>query len=206
MSKINYHKNVFINCPFDPEYMEFRNAIVFTIFYCGFIPRCALEVDNGGDVRMTKIAELIRESKLGVHDISRTELDESYQLPRFNMPLELGVFFGAIFFGSKIHKDKSCLILDREQHRFQKYISDIAGQDIHSHENKINRLIKSIRDWLSHHTENGKLLPGGEKIESKLIEFQTVLPEMCALEDINISELIFNDYAQFISRWLGSNG
>ena len=206
MSKSNYKKNVFINCPFDNEYLEFRNATVFTIFYCGFIPRCALEVDNGSDVRMIKIAELIRESKLGVHDISRTELDESSQLPRFNMPVELGVFFGAIFFGSKIHKEKSCLILDREQYRFQKYISDIAGQDIHSHDNKINRLIKCLRDWLSCHTEDKKMRPGGERIASKLIEFQTILPEMCAHEGINQNEITFNDYSQFISRWLESNG
>jgi len=32
------------------------------------------------------------------HDISRTELNE-HSLPRFNMPLELGLFLGASRFG-----------------------------------------------------------------------------------------------------------
>jgi hypothetical protein len=92
MSKNNYLNNVFINCPFDSDYLELRNALVFTIFDCGFIPRCALEEDDGGMVRFEKIKQIIKESKFGIHDLSRTELDIENYLPRFNMPLELGVF------------------------------------------------------------------------------------------------------------------
>ena len=70
MPKGKYEYNVFINCPFDLDYLHLRNAIVFAIYDCGFIPRCALEVDNGGNVRVEKIIQIIRESKLGIHDIS----------------------------------------------------------------------------------------------------------------------------------------
>ena len=55
------------------------------------MPRCALEVDDAGQFRIDKILAMVRGCRLGVQDISRTELDTVYQLPRFNMPFELGV-------------------------------------------------------------------------------------------------------------------
>jgi hypothetical protein len=64
----------------------------------------------------------------GVHDISMTELDRLTGLPRFNMPLELGLFLGAHRFGSKDQRRKVALILDRERYRCQAFISDIAGR------------------------------------------------------------------------------
>ena len=52
------------------------------------------------------------------------------QLPRFNMPLELAMFFGCKRFGSESQKKKRTLVLDREPYRYRQFISDIAGQDI----------------------------------------------------------------------------
>ena len=69
--------------------------MVFTVLRCGFTPRCALEVIDGGSTRISKIENLIEECPLGIHDISRTELDAANALPRFNMPLELGLFLRA---------------------------------------------------------------------------------------------------------------
>ncbi|KQV44681.1 hypothetical protein [Duganella sp. Root336D2] len=95
----NYNDNVFINCPFDEEFKPLQNAMVFAIFDCGFVPRCALEENDGADIRLDKIKRLIQSSRYGVHDISRTELDPANSLPRFNMPLELGLFLGARQYG-----------------------------------------------------------------------------------------------------------
>lgn len=106
-----YTDNVFLNCPFDDRYLPIRNAILFAVFDCGFVPRYALEIDDSGEVRFAKIQLLIAESKFGIHDISRTELDPSTNLPRFNMPLELGVFIGAKQYGSSKQKNKNSLIL-----------------------------------------------------------------------------------------------
>jgi hypothetical protein len=39
-----YSSNVFINCPFDKEYKSILEALTFTISDCGYIPRCALEI------------------------------------------------------------------------------------------------------------------------------------------------------------------
>src|SRR5215204_7729452 len=81
-------------------------------------------------VRCSKIQAIIEECRYGIHDISRTEADGDPPLPRFNMPLELGLFLGARQYGNRDQKAKRCVIYDRELYRFQKYISDIAGQDI----------------------------------------------------------------------------
>lgn len=92
-------RHVFINCPFDRAYRPLLRALLFAIHDCGFRARSALEVEDSGEVRVQKIIRIIKESPLGIHDISRVELDPSSNLPRFNMPLELGLFMGAKVYG-----------------------------------------------------------------------------------------------------------
>ena len=91
----------------------------------------------------TRSAAFIRDSPYGVHDISKTEPDES-GLPRFNMPLELGPFLGAKRFGGTDQGSKKALVLDREPYRYQTFISDIAGQDIHAHGGDVVALIGEV--------------------------------------------------------------
>lgn len=62
--------------------------------------RCALEEPDSGDVRLDKLVELIRENPRSIHDLSRTEIGEN-DLPRFNMPFELGLALGAKRFGRR---------------------------------------------------------------------------------------------------------
>jgi len=109
-------------------------ALIFAIEDCRFLARCSLEVEDSGEGRVHKIIKLIKECGLGIHDISRIELNPE-GLPRFNMPYELGLFIGCTVFGGGPHKSKKTLILDRERHRYAKFISDIAGQDIQDHAN-----------------------------------------------------------------------
>ncbi len=197
----DYTSNVFINCPFDEDYSPIRDAIVFAIFDCGFIPRSALEEDNGGDVRFEKIKRLISISKFGIHDISRTELDDVNDLPRFNMPLELGVFIGATKFGDTHQRKKNTLILDKEQHRYQVFMSDIAGQDIRSHEDEPSRAISHIRNWLNA-ASGRRTIPGGAAINTRYQKFQSELPSICEELQLDIDEVTYNDYCNFVSDWL----
>jgi hypothetical protein len=90
-----YDRSVFINCPFDDRYRPLFHAIIFAVHDCGFLARCALELEDSGEERIRKIKRIIRECQYGVHDISRVQLDSGTGLPRFNMPLELGLFLGA---------------------------------------------------------------------------------------------------------------
>src|SRR5258707_13086398 len=91
--KPSYDTSVFINCPFDTDYRPLFRALVFVIEYCEFAARCALEVDDSGETRSGKIIRLIENSRFGIHDISRTEVNPE-GLPRFNMPYEFGIFMG----------------------------------------------------------------------------------------------------------------
>jgi hypothetical protein len=201
MSRANYSSNVFINCPFDGDFLEIRNAIVFAVFDCGFTPRCALEESNSGNVRFDKIQKIIQECKYGIHDISCTELDAVNGLPRFNMPLELGVFVGAKRYGDRRQKEKNCIILDRDRYRYQIFISDIAGHDIRSHEADPEEAIRCVRDWLND-ASGRKTIPGGREIVRRFRLFEEDLPALCAAVPIEVDELTYNDYAQFIAEWL----
>jgi hypothetical protein len=126
-------QQVFINCPFDSQYQSLFEAIVFAVSICGFNPRCALEIDDGSQARIEKIFAIIGDCRFGIHDISKTDLDGATHLPRFNMPLELGIFLGAKKFGQGRQREKVCLIFDREKYRYQKFISDLSAYDIRAH-------------------------------------------------------------------------
>ena len=74
--------------------------LVFAVMACGHVARNALEIDDAGRAHFGKIADLIGQCRYGIHDISRTDASSRGGLPRFNMPLELGLFLGALHYGS----------------------------------------------------------------------------------------------------------
>lgn len=153
-----YDDFVFINCPFDDRYQELFRAIVFAVVDCGFSPRCALERSDSGETRIDKLFRIISECRYGIHDISATELDPVNRLPRFNMPLELGIFLGATRYGTTKQRRKSCLILDREQYRYQKFCSDIAGQDPKTHEGEPMARIKGAPAVVANRVGDGVIV------------------------------------------------
>lgn len=200
-----YDRFVFLNCPLDSEYRPLFDAIVFAIHDCGHVVRCALEVDDGSEVRIEKIARLIADCRLGIHDISRTEPDVSTGLPRFNMPLELGMFLGAKRFGRAQQRTKNCLILDRERHRYQKFISDISGQDIEAHNGEPVLAIKRVRDWLSNLRPKTEKMLGGAVIAARYKIFCEELPASCAAIHLREDDLTFNNYVTLVEEWLKAN-
>jgi hypothetical protein len=188
-------RGVFINCPFDATYKDKFNAIIFTIYDCGFIPRCALEYADSGAIRFIKICNLIKECHYGIHDISRVQLDAKTKLPRFNMPFELGLYIGAKTFGNKKGEEKVCLVMDTEKYRYQKFCSDLAGTDIEGHSDKIQRVISVVRDWLSQFTDEG--LRGDKYIFGRYERFLGTLPIICRERHLDRKRIIFRDYVSF---------
>lgn len=200
----NYSDNVFINCPFDADYKPVFDALVFVIHDAGFIARCALEISDAAQNRFNKILKIIAECKYGIHDLSRTELDAAFSLPRFNMPLELGIYLGCKWFGNKTQRAKSCLILDKEPYRYQKFISDIAGQDIYSHNNQPEEAIGLVRNWLR--TESKRPgIPGKAMILKRYNQLQQELPRICQRAKIQVEELTLVDFIHFVNEWLKKN-
>jgi len=181
-------------------------AIMFAIHDCGFFARSALEVQDSSDVRFQKIVRIIRSSEYAIHDISRVQLDRTTRLPRFNMPLELGLFLGAKEFGDAEQLTKRSLVLDRTPYRYQKFCSDIAGQDIEAHTNKPAKAIELVRNWLSGPAnERGSRIPSGTVITSRYAQFVTELPEWCERQKLVVSQLTYGDNYLLISDWLKTN-
>jgi hypothetical protein len=197
----SYGNSIFFNCPFDRDYQPIFDALIFATYDCGYRPRCALELDDGGQVRVEKIIKMIESCRLGVHDISRTELDRENQLPRFNMPFELGLFVGAARFGTKAQTSKISLILDRERYRFQKFISDIAGQDIAAHKDEPQNAIKALRTWLAS-IPSAQPLPGGASVAKRYQAFQKQLPGILQKLELEPDEVTFADYVNLVETWL----
>jgi hypothetical protein len=194
-------RDIFINCPFTHDYNGHFRAIVFTTIRSGFNPRCALETDDGAQNRFDKICDIIGQCSLGVHDISKTELDKNSKLPRFNMPLELGVFLAAKKFGQRGQKLKKCIIFDRAPYRYQAFISDIAGQDIHSHNNSIDLLLTKMASWLRAQSKD-KTVPGGKVIANEFVVFTAALPRICKDRRLAVDELTYPDYLTLAVDWV----
>jgi len=202
----NFEKNVFINCPFDDPYKPLFNAMVFAVHDIGFLPRCALEASNAGQFRLKKIMDIIAECKYSIHDLSRTEIDRKTRLPRFNMPLELGLDLGCKGFGTSFHAEKISLVMDVKEHRYETFISDIKGQDIFAHKGSVNKVIKVVRDWLRNEIDPRLvIIPSGEKIYRRYVHFQKGLPSICAKLQWDPDRLPFGDFSFAVATWISEN-
>lgn len=199
-----YDISVFINCPFDSQFRPLFDSIVFAIHDAGFRSRSALERSNATEVRISKILRIIGECRYGVHDISRTQLDSKTKLPRFNMPLELGLFLGCHHFGDHIQHQKCCLVLDSKPNRWNMFISDIGGQDVYCHEGSTTGAIREVRNWLRTETKK-ETIPGHEIMCERFELFQSELPSICKLVRLNPKTLIYDDYVWVVNEWLKEN-
>jgi hypothetical protein len=199
-------RDVFINCPFDRKYRPLLRALLFAIYDCGFRARSALEVEDSGEVRFQKIVRIISESPFAIHDISRVEQDRASNLPRFNMPLELGLFLGAKAFGSSEQQAKRCIVLDAEPYRYQRFCSDIAGQDIRAHRGKPKIAIEIVRNWLSTAAAaDGTVIPSGSVIARRYEIYRATLSTGCEELQLNPHRLTFFDDVMLLAAWLRAN-
>lgn len=200
--------NVFINCPYDKDYKPLLDAIAFAIHDCGFVARAALEEVDSGRTRLDKILSIIGQCDYGIHDISRTEAAAPHKWPRFNMPFECGLFFGAREFGGDRHRNKRLLVLDREPNRYRGTLSDIAGQDIGVHNDEPKQAIARVRTFLAR-AAGGHRIPGAEAIWKRYTLFRDQLPKLVAQIDMTTSEIDslenFGDYLHVAIDWIQAN-
>lgn len=198
-------KAVFINCPFDDEFKPILRAMVFTIILSGYHPRCALDATDGAEVRMGKIAKMLGECDWGIHDLSRVEVAPG-DVPRFNMPMELGVHLGARLLGETRHRRKRALILDAVPHRYDEALSDISGQDIETHNNDPQDAIRCVRNWLSEHRRhNAAPLPGVNAMRADYQQFQAEVADLLDARRLDpLDQLTHSDYMFAVRDWIAS--
>ncbi len=169
MPRPDYERSVFINCPFDEDYSPLLQAILFCLFYLGFIPRIATEKADSGEVRLEKIKQLIEASRFSIHDLSRCQAKAKGEHYRLNMPFELGLDHGCRQYSAD-HHDKRILILEEKPYRYQAALSDLAGCDIQSHGGAFDIAVRKVRGWLA--SEAGLKADGPARILTAYAAFQ----------------------------------
>jgi hypothetical protein len=137
---------VFINCPFDKEYKELLRPMMFTLIYFHLLPVLATIRNDSGEQRLSKILSCMKKCKYSIHDLSRLQVKEP-DVPRMNMPFELGIDFGIRFSGPKF-SGKRFLVLELCSHDLKPALSDIAGCDPKAHGNSPEKIVSLIRDWV----------------------------------------------------------
>lgn len=198
-----FNDNVFINCPFDNEFKPLLKALVFELIYLGFTPKLSQTVSSSS-IRINQIKRLIRSCKFGIHDLSRSKAMAVGELPRFNMPYELGLDIGALEFGNRNLKTKRILILETERFHYQKVISDIAGQDIENHDDDPKTLITKVRNWFSINFPT-KTIVGQSEIWIAYNQFIDDLNTNLAAESYSeedIEEMPMSDFIKFSTDWI----
>ncbi len=142
----DYNKNVFINCPYDREYIPIKHAIIFAVSICGFIPNLVSMNHDGATPRIDKIKAMIKASKYGIHDISRCKAKRKGEFYRLNMPFELGMDLGCRYFSNE-HNEKNLLVLSASPYNHQPSLSDYSGYDPKCHKNNLYQVIYIIREF-----------------------------------------------------------
>ena len=168
---MSFHKNVFVNCPFDEDYRPLLRPLLFTITYLGFKPRIALEELDSGTPRIQKIVGLIKLSRYAIHDLSRLQARKKGEYYRLNMPLELGIDVGCRLFGRRQHSLKRCLILEEQRYRYQAAMSDLSGSDIAVHGRSPEALSAEVRNWLN--SQAHVQAPGPARVWTAFLEFMS---------------------------------
>lgn len=204
-----YGRSVFVNCPFDADYLSLLHALVFSIHDCGYLARLAIEDTGGAELRVDKITRLIRESRFSIHDISRVHVDAASPLPRFNMPFEAGVAFGACRFDRvSAQRSRDFMLLEAQAYRDQRTLSDLAGQDTRAHENDPQLLIRHVRTFLARKWSEPTPIRGAASIWNRYQRLQHALPEIAATLEVTVDELLSFDYLKDLMnvmvRWIAT--
>ncbi|GJE69782.1 hypothetical protein [Methylorubrum podarium] len=201
-----YETSVFVNCPFDRDYLPLLRPLLFCVTDLGFDPRIALEGLNSGKPRIDKIVRLIREAKYGIHDLSRLRAEKKGEFYRLNMPFELGLDIGCQIFGDPALADKRCLILEAERYRYQAALSDLSNSDIAVHGNQPVEILTQVRNWLA--TEAGLKLPGPTAVWNRFNDFMAANYDrlkMRGFSDSDIENLPIAELMDGMKDWCRAN-
>lgn len=202
---MGFDRNVFVNCPFDEEYLPLLRPLLFTMIYLGFEPRIALERLDSGEARIQKIISLLTESQYAIHDLSRLKAEKAGEYYRLNMPFELGLDVGCRLFGKGRWSKKRCLVLEAERYRYQAAISDLSNSDIGVHGNEPQEVVSEVRNWLNN---NARLQASGPStIWGAFVDFMSDNYDALkarGFSDRDIEKLPVNELIECIRMWIAN--
>lgn len=194
---------IFINCPFDEKYHALLRPLLFTIVVAGYEPRIASERSDSGEVRLSKIRDLIATSDGAIHDLSRLTASEPGETYRLNMAFELGLTYGYRIFAPDGANTK-LLVLEKDVYEYMKALSDFSGMDIKDHADDPARLVLQVRNWFVETMGVGRL-PPGTKIWYDFNDFMAAFYEARAaegFEDADLQMMPIPELIGFMREWL----
>jgi hypothetical protein len=134
---------VFLNVPYDEEFQSLYIAYIVGLCQLGMIPHLASEIP-GGERRLDRIFQLIKGCRYSIHDLSRVELSvASSAVPRFNMPLELGM---TITWANLYPSRHTWFVWESEPYRLQRSASDLNGSDPCIHNGTPEGVLRELRN------------------------------------------------------------
>ena len=135
--------SVFLNIPYDQEFSSLYVAYIVGLCQLKLVPHLASEIP-GGDRRLNRIFKLIQSCRYSIHDLSRVEVSVSTTaVPRFNMPLELGM---TITWQSLHPSRHSWFVWESEPYRLQRSASDLNGTDPCIHDGTAEGVLRELRN------------------------------------------------------------
>lgn len=198
---LSYERRVFINCPFDSDFEELLRAITFSVADCLFEPVCAkMATDPNG--RLALINRLVADSRLSIHDLSRSEYEARHSNPRFNMPFELGLVVGHIHCAGTAN-NKNLLILERKPYRTQRVLSDVNLHDASCHKGNVRGTVTNVREFL--HTEASHPVPMAREIETRFRRFERWLTNELKSRQEKRESISWKDYRDVALKWQERN-
>ncbi len=112
-------RSVFLNIPYDAAFESLYLAYIVGLTQLGLRINVTLAVPNQG--RLETIINLIEHSDFSIHDLSRTEASRG--VPRFNMPVELGL---ALYRSHVANGRHAVFIFESRRYRAQRSTSDVT--------------------------------------------------------------------------------
>jgi hypothetical protein len=139
-------ESVFLNIPYDDKFENLYLAYIVGLTQLGLRVNVTLAVPNQG--RLDRIMELVEQSSISIHDLSRIELSRG--VPRFNMPVELGI---ALYRRRSTRGKHSVYIFESRRYRAQRSTSDVNGIDPHIHGGTVKGLMACLRNVFRQSTD-----------------------------------------------------
>lgn len=139
MAKGRRIQSVFLNIPYDEKFETLYLAYIVGLTQLGLTVNATLAVSNQG--RLERIVRLIDESDVSIHDLSRIELSSG--IPRFNMPLELGL---ALYRSHATNGRHKVFVFEKKPYRMSRSTSDINGIDPLIHKGRPEGVMAGLRN------------------------------------------------------------
>jgi hypothetical protein len=157
---------VFLNIPYDNQFEELYLAYIVGLTQLGLKINATLALPNQD--RLKRIVGLIERSDVSIHDLSRIE--SSSGIPRFNMPLELGL---ALYRSHITRGRHRVFVFEKKAYRVQRSTSDVNGIDPQIHKGRPKGVMAGLRNIFYQ--------PDGTTVPEMLSSYRAVkrkLPEL----------------------------